>query len=318
MEDIGLRPLSIAVKKPLAKGIWLFELTAPDGGDLPPFEAGAHVTVETPSGKRRHYSLCNDPAERHRYMLAVKAERPGRGGSASMIDDTAEGGEIMVSAPGNSFALVEAPDYVFVAGGIGITPILSMVSHLESQGQTNYRLVYCTRGPEVAAFMGELSTPPFADRVTIHHDGGDPDRTYDFWDLFATPARAHVYCCGPAPLMEEVRGVTGHWPQSAIHFEDFATGAGAARPEDRPFTVRHAETGELVEVPAGQTILDSLRAGGHRLASSGESGTCGTCKTVLVSGEADHRDMVLTDEEKQGHIMICVSRALSDELVLKW
>jgi len=318
MEDIELRPLSIAVKKPLAEGIWLFELTAPDGGELPPFEAGAHVTVETPSGRRRQYSLCNNPAERHRYVLAVKAERPGRGGSASMIDDTAEGGEIMVSPPDNGFPLVEAPDYVFVAGGIGITPVLSMVRHLESRGRTNYRLVYCTRGPEVTAFLDELSAPPFAGRVTIHHDGGDPDRAYDFWDLFETPGKAHVYCCGPAPLMEEVRGVTGHWPQSAIHFEDFATDTGAARPDDKRFTVRHAVTGETLEIPAGQTILDSLRAAGHKLASSCESGTCGTCKTVLVSGEADHRDMVLTDEEKRSHVMICVSRALSDELVLKW
>jgi len=318
MEDLELRPLRIAAKKALAEGIWLFELTAPDGGDLPPFEAGAHVTVETPSGKRRQYSLCNGPVERHRYALAVKAERPGRGGSASMIDDTAEGGEIMVSAPDNTFPLVEAPDYVFVAGGIGITPILSMIRQLESLGRTHYRLVYCTRGPEVTAFLDELSAPPFADRVTIHHDGGNPDRAYDFWDLFATPTKAHVYCCGPAPLMEEVRGVTGHWPQSAIHFEDFAAGAGAQRPDDKPFTVRHAETGEVVEIPVGRTILDSLRAAGHRLASSCESGTCGTCKTVLVSGGVDHRDMVLTDEEKRDHIMICVSRALSDELVLKW
>ena len=318
MEDIDLRPLRIAEKKILAEGIWLFELAAPGGGELPPFEAGAHVTVETPSGKRRQYSLCNDPAERHRYVLGIKAERPGRGGSSSLVDETSEDDEIMVSAPDNSFPLREAPDHIFVAGGIGITPIMSMIRHLAARGQTNYRLIYCTRDAASTAFLDDLSAPPFAERVTIHHDGGDPNQAYDFWDLFEKAGKAHVWCCGPAPLMEEVRGVTGHWPQSAIHFEDFATDAGAARADDKPFTVRHAETGETVEIPAGQTILDTLRAAGHKTPSSCESGTCGTCKTVLVSGEADHRDMVLTDEEKQGHIMICVSRALSDELVLKW
>jgi phthalate 4,5-dioxygenase reductase subunit len=318
MQDLEWRPLRIAGKSALADGIVLFELVAADGGDLAPFESGAHVTVETRSGKRRQYSLCNDPAERHRYQLAVKAERAGRGGSLSLIEETEQGGEIMVSTPDNSFPLVEAPGYIFVAGGIGITPIMSMVRHLEARGQANYRLIYCTRDPAVTAFLDDLSSPPYSDRVTVHHDGGDPDRVFDFWEIFETPGKAHVYCCGPTPLMEEVRGVTGHWPQSAIHFEDFASDVEALRPDDRAFTLRHADTGEIVEIPADQTILDTLRAAGHRLASSCESGTCGTCKTVLVSGAADHRDMVLTTEEKEGHVMICVSRALSDELVLKW
>jgi phthalate 4,5-dioxygenase reductase subunit len=318
MEDLKLRPLRIAAKKPLAEDIWLFELVTPDGSDLPAFEAGAHIAVETPSGKRRQYSLCNAPAERHRYVIAVKAERPGRGGSTSLIDGTAEGDELMVCDPENNFRLVDAPDYIFVAGGIGITPIISMIRHLETQGRTNYRLIYCTRAPEVTAFLDELSCADVVGRVTIYHDGGDPDRAFDFWDTFEKPGKGHVYCCGPTPLMEEVRGVTGHWPQSAIHFEDFATDVEAVRPDDRAFTVRHAETGEAIEIPADRTILETLRASGHRVPSSCESGTCGTCKTVLVSGEADHRDMVLTDEEKKDHIMICVSRAVSDELVLKW
>lgn len=318
MQDLEWRPLRIAGKSALADDIVLFELVAADGGELAPFEAGAHVTVETRSGKRRQYSLCGDPGERHRYLLAVKAERAGRGGSLSLIEETEQGGEIMVSTPDNSFPLVEAPGYIFVAGGIGITPIMSMVRHLEARGQANYRLIYCTRDPAVTAFLNELSSPPFAGRVIVHHDGGDPDRAFDFWEIFEKTGKAHVYCCGPTPLMEEVRGVTGHWPQSAIHFEDFASDVEALRPDDKGFTLRHADTGEIVEIPADQTILDTLRAVGHRLASSCESGTCGTCKTVLVSGAADHRDMVLTTEEKEGHVMICVSRALSDELVLKW
>lgn len=318
MEDLKLRPLRITAKEPLADDIWQFVLVAPDGSDLPAFDAGAHIAVETPSGKRRQYSLCNNPAEVHRYVLGVKAERPGRGGSASLVDGTSQGDEILVSDPDNGFPLVDAPEYIFVAGGIGITPIVSMIRHLEAQGRTNYRLIYCTRAPEVTAFLNELSSPGLADRVIIHHDGGDPDRAFDFWDTFEKPSKALVYCCGPTSLMEEVRAVTGHWPQSAIYFEDFATDVEAVRPDDRAFIVRHAETGEVVEIPEDQTILDTLRATGHHVPSSCESGTCGTCKTVLVSGEADHRDMVLTDQERKGHIMICVSRALSGELVLKW
>lgn len=318
MEDLKLQPLRIAAKKALAEDIWLFELVAPDGGELPAFEAGAHIAVETPSGKRRQYSLCNAPTDRHRYLIAVKAERPGRGGSVSLVDRTAEGGEVLVSDPDNSFPLVDAPEYIFVAGGIGITPIVAMIRNLEAQGHANYRLIYCTRAPEVTAFLEELSGAGFAERVTIHHDGGNPDRAFDFWETFEKPTKAHVYCCGPTPLMEEVRGVTGHWPQSAIHFEDFATDVEAVRADDRAFAIRHAETGETIDVPADRTILETLRAAGHRVPSSCESGTCGTCKTVLVAGEADHRDMVLTDRERKDHIMICVSRALSDELVLKW
>lgn len=312
-----LRPLLVREKRQLTPDVWRFELVAPDGTPLPSFAAGAHVTVETPSGARRTYSLCNDPAEADRYLLAVKQERQGRGGSTSLIEGVQEGDRVMVSAPINRFPLLPAPQYLFVAGGIGITPILAMLREAARSG-ADFKLVYCTRSPELTAFREELAAPELAGRVTLHHDDGDPDRAFDFWPLFEKPGRAHVYCCGPRPLMEEVRAVTGHWPESAIHFEDFASDVQALRPDDSAFEVRHARTGETVEVAADQTILEALRARGHRLPSSCESGTCGSCRTRLVAGEADHRDLVLSEAEQEDSIMICVSRACAGTLVLDW
>ncbi len=310
--------LRIDRKTELAEDIYLFELTRPDNAPLPSFEAGAHVTVITPCGARRNYSLCNDPTDDSRYQLGIKAERGGRGASVSMVEQAAEGDVLPVANPENTFSLVDADEYIFIAGGIGITPIICMVRTLLARGMGNFHLYYLTRGPELTAFREELSSADLAGRVTVHHDGGDPDNMYDFWPLFEKPGKAHVYCCGPRPLMEEIRGVSGHWSQDRIHFEDFASDVMALREDDRAFVVRHADTGETVEVPADATILETLRRAGHELPSSCESGTCGTCRTELVSGEADHRDMVLEAHQRESHIMICVSRARGDELVLRW
>ncbi len=313
----ALQPLTIKRKQPLAEGIWRFELVARDNQPLPAFTAGSHIAVRTPSGAKRHYSLSNDPAETDRYELGVKVEPQGRGGSTSLVEDTREGGELMVSAPMNTFALEPAPGYILIAGGIGITPILSMARQLRREAAA-FQLVYCARNAEVTAFGDELSEPDFAAHVTVHHDDGDPGRMYDFWDLFERPGKAHVYCCGPRPLMEEILGVSGHWPHGAIHFEDFATDVNPVRPDDRCFTVRRHSTGQCFPVPSDHTILETLRAAGEMLPSSCESGTCGTCRTRVVEGAVDHRDRVLSDEQRRHDIMICVSRALGDELVLDW
>jgi phthalate 4,5-dioxygenase reductase subunit len=316
--DNGFRSLLIRRKWLLAKDIHGFELVDPGAAPLAPFEAGGHVTVETPAGIRRRFSLANDPAEVGRYFLGVKAERPGRGGSASLVDGTAQGDTIPASAPSNDFALVDAPEYLFIAGGIGITPILSMLCVLRRNGGPAFSLVYCTRDADHTAFLDELSDGSWGGQVTIHHDDGDPQRMLDLWPLLEKPGRAHVYCCGPRPMMDDVRDMSGHWPSGAIHFEDFATDVQPHVAGDGPFTVRHADSGETVDIPADATILETLRKRGHRLPSSCESGTCGTCRTELVAGEADHRDLVLAPDERHGHIMICVSRARSDELVLRW
>ncbi|MEQ8710344.1 MAG: PDR/VanB family oxidoreductase [Rhodospirillales bacterium] len=306
--------LKVAEKRQLADAVWLFDLVHPEGDELPPFGAGGHIPVRTPSGAMRHYSLSNNPSERHRYQIAVKHEPDSRGGSRSMVEDVAVGDLLSVDEPGNDFPLGDAPDYLLIAGGIGITPILAMARQLTDEGK-DFHLIYCSRSAEQAGFLDVLASDAVGGKVTIHHDGGDPDEVYDFWDLLENPSKTHVYCCGPKPLMEEIRGMTGHWPEPAIHFEDFSP-VERIRAEDRAFRVTLAKSGQTVEVAADQTILEALRAAGLKTVSSCESGTCGTCKTGLLEGQADHRDMVLMDEEKADQIMICVSRADDGDLVL--
>lgn len=293
-----------------------FQLGSTDGNPLPPFEPGAHISVQTPSGAMRRYSLIGDPADRDHYVFAAKRESGGRGGSVSLHDELNEGGLVKVEAPANEFALVDAPGYLFIAGGIGITPVLSMVRALQRNNRTNWRLVYCTRSADQAAYLEELSSPALADRVVIHHDNGDPDQVFDLWPYLENPDASHIYCCGPEPLMTDVRDMTGHWPIPAVHFEDFSP-VDAVRADDRAFEVQVGDNGAVITVPADKTVLEALRNAGLDRRSSCESGTCGTCKTRYLGGEVDHRDLCLTDEERRTHLMICVSRCHGDRLVIE-
>ncbi|HLH88748.1 MAG TPA: PDR/VanB family oxidoreductase [Xanthobacteraceae bacterium] len=311
--DPPMFPRRVTRTERIAADIHSFELRDPAGADLPEFSAGSHVSVRVPNGLVRKYSLCNDPAERDRYVIAVKREADGRGGSDSLIRDVAAGAELPVSAPINNFALTKSSaGYVFIAGGIGITPIMSMIRQLQANGD-RFKLYYCTRSPDATAFRGDLAAPALRGKVTIHHDGGDLARALDLWPIVEKP-RGHLYCCGPRGLMQAVRDMTGHWSPSAVHFESFTD--AAPRRDDKPFTVRLARSGRVIEVPVGATILEALRAGGLDVPSSCESGTCGTCRTGLIAGEADHRDLVLSDDERARNIMVCVSRARGDELVI--
>jgi phthalate 4,5-dioxygenase reductase subunit len=307
--------LRVARKTALARDIWGFELRHPQGLALPAFSAGSHLTVQVPCGVRRNYSLCSDPADTVAYQIAVKRDASGRGGSVSMADDVQEGALLSVSAPRNNFELhSRAKDFLFVAGGIGITPILSMMRHLKTQDQAQFRLIYCTRDADDTAF-GDLLQSEFAGQVQLHHDHGDIAQALDFWPVFETQGKAQVYCCGPRGLMDAVADMSGHWPMGAIHFESFGVDASAYA-ANVPFSVRLHQSGVSIPVAADQSILDALRANGQRVPSSCESGTCGSCRTGLLSGDVEHRDMVLGDDEKQSHIMVCVSRAHGGELVL--
>jgi phthalate 4,5-dioxygenase reductase subunit len=310
-----MRSLLVARKEAAAEGITLFELRDPTGAALPEFTPGAHLSVRVPDGAMRNYSIASDPAERLHYVLAVKREEAGRGGSVGLVDRVQAGDRLEVSAPRNLFELVEAPRYIFVAGGIGITPILSMVQAVRAAGRP-FRLYYLTRSRAATAFAAELSAPPLAGHVTLHHDAGDPERGFDLWPVFETPDRAHIYCCGPRALMDAVRDMTGHWPVSAVHFEDFGSDLVRPRADDTVFTVVLARSGAELPVPVGTSIMEVVRAHGVRVPSSCESGTCGTCRTGLLEGEADHRDRVLMPAEQRSTIMICVSRAKSARLVV--
>ena len=316
LEEPPFMTLRVVSKTAVAQDIWSFELRHAQGLALPAFTAGAHLTVALPSGVRRNYSLCSDPADHAMYQIAVKRDAQGRGGSICMIDDVQAGDLLSVSAPRNNFELnPRAHKFLFIAGGIGITPILSMVRHLKAQGQAQFKLIYCTRDAANTAFLTELSGPEFAGQVQVHHDHGDLAQALDLWPVFESPGDSHVYCCGPRGLMEAVADMSGHWPFGSIHFESFGVDASAYA-ANTAFTVRLVKSGITVPVTAEQSILQALRAGGHRVPSSCESGTCGSCRTGLLSGDVEHRDMVLGVDEKTDQIMVCVSRARSGELVL--
>lgn len=307
-------PLRVTRNDKIADGIHLLEFRDPGGRSLPEFSAGAHIGVRVPNGLLRKYSLCNDPAERDRYQVAVKRESNGRGGSCSLIDDTKAGDELAVIAPVNDFGLPpRAQDFLFIAGGIGVTPFMAMIREIMAQGK-RFRLFYCSRSPETTAFRDELGAPEFKDSVIIHYDQGDVSRSLDLRPILAERKnREHLYCCGPRPLMEAVRAMTDHWSPTAVHFEAFSE-AETHKAGDKPFKVKLARSGAVIEVPTDKTILEVLREHGLDVPSSCETGTCGTCRTKMLAGEADHRDLVLAEHERKDTIMICVSRARTDEI----
>lgn len=311
--DLSLR---IAHKDFIAADICLFRLESTDGSLLPSFEAGAHINVRTPHGLIRKYSLCGDPHDLASYRIAVQKEKDSAGGSVSLIQDTDVGDVLSLSKPENAFSFEQkAPRYIFIAGGIGITPIYSMIAWLEAEGIQGWKLYYLTKDPSVTAFLAQLRTEDMVSRVHIHHSQEASGKRFDLWPILEKANSAHVYCCGPRELMEDVRAMTGHWSPSRVHFESFVTG-GRPQPDDKAFRVRIRSTGDEFVVPVGQSILTVLRENGYPVPSSCESGTCGTCRTRIRSGVADHRDMVLMPEEQEGQIMLCVSRAESPMLEL--
>lgn len=317
--DTNFSTLTVTRSERAAQGIQLFEFRHPDGSALPAFTPGAHIKVRTPSGQTRQYSLCNAPDETDRYIIAVKREAQGRGGSMSMVDELKVGESVEVGEVENLFELDErARSFILVAGGIGITPLLAMARSLMAEGERKFKLYYLTRDAESTAFLDDILSSDLKAHVVIHHDGGDPANSYDLWPALEKPGTLtgqHLYCCGPRGLMDAVRDMTGHWPSSTVHFESFG-GDTKIHADDQAFSVRLARSGLTLDVPVGRSILEVAREHGIKAASSCESGTCGTCKTGLLEGEADHRDMVLLDEEKANHIMICVSRAKAGNLVI--
>ena len=309
-------PLRVTRNDKIADGIHLLEFRDPGGRALPEFSAGAHIGIRVPNGLLRKYSLCNDPAERDRYQIAVKRESNGRGGSCNLIDNVKPGDELTITAPVNDFGLPpRAQDFLFIAGGIGVTPMMAMIQQVVAEGK-RFRLFYCSRSPETTAFRDELSMPQFRDMVTIHYDRGDASRSLDLRPILAERKnREHLYCCGPRPLMEAVRAMTDHWSSTAVHFEAFSE-AETHKVDDKPFRVRLARSGAVLDIPTSKTILEALRDHGLEVPSSCETGACGTCRTKLLAGEADHRDLVLAEHERKDTIMICVSRARGEEIII--
>ena len=308
--------LNVVGKKEIANGIFEFELRDPAGQPLPAFTPGSHISVRTPAGLINKYSLSNSALETDRYVIAVKKDEQGRGGSVSMADDLAQGAQIDVSLPENAFELTnKRTDYIFIAGGIGITPIYSMIQYLLGTGVDTFKLYYLTRNAQSTAYRDELNTSTLQGRTVIHHDDGNLDNGYDLWPVLENPRNSQIYCCGPRFLMECVKDMTGHWPAGSVTFESFGTEAKQAK-NNTPFAVTLQSSGKTIQVDEKTTILEALAKNGVIVPSSCESGTCGTCKTGLIAGDADHRDMVLDESEQHCKIMVCVSRAKSGDLVL--
>jgi len=302
----------ISQKREIANQLHFFELTAADGKPLPVVHPGDHITVETPSGDNRRYSLASVSENKMSYCIVVKREADGRGGSISMADNTEVGDELNISDPNSEFDFVDGAKYLLIAGGIGITPIYSMWQYLVENDHPDFQLIYLTRTPEDTAFAQEFKESKYHARVHIHHSQGG---RFDFWDLLMTPSEKHVYCCGPKSLIDEIKDMTGHWPKRLIHFEDFAP-VKAIRADDKSFTVRLKSNDQVIEVGERETLLHALRQQGHRIQSSCESGTCGSCKVTYVNGVVDHRDLVLEPKERKDKIMVCVSRSAGEEILL--
>jgi len=294
------------------------ELRAPDWSDLARWYPGAHIDLYLPSGRIRQYSLCGDPADRRCYRIAVRRIPDGTGGSNEVHDDLPVGALVGVRGPRNAFGFVEPGRSThvervhFVAGGIGITPILPMVREAERTG-LNWTLVYVGRERRTLPFLDELTR--FGDRVTIRTDdecGALP--TAD--DLLPPNVRSGdaIYCCGPVPMMDLIAARVRSEPGVELHAERFSA---APVVDGRPFRIRLARTGRIVDVAADRTALDAVLGVDPRTPYSCRQGFCGTCAVHVSDGEVDHRDNLLTQEERDaGTMLLCVSRAHSPDLTV--
>jgi len=314
----------ITRKFPVATDICLFELTAADGEPLPPFSAGAHIDVHV-DGFIRQYSLCNSPAERDVYRIGVLRDPASRGGSLAM-HACADGATLEISAPRNHFPLdANAAHTILFAGGIGITPILAMATELRATGRS-FELHYCTREPARTAFREQLAEPGLKERSHVYFDSDGPQARIDLPAVLANPQeRTHVYVCGPAGFIDAVLGAASNagWPAANLHREYFGApqqpaAAGVDADADAAFQVTLAGSGKTVDVPAGTTVVEALRTCGIEVPVSCEQGVCGTCLTRVLSGEPDHRDVYLTDEERAANdqFLPCCSRSKTPVLVI--
>ncbi|WP_044559012.1 PDR/VanB family oxidoreductase [Azospirillum sp. B4] len=316
----GTLMLRVAAKTVEAEGICSFELADPTGAPLPAFSAGSHIDVLIDDGLTRQYSLCNDPAEGHRYLIGVLRDPASRGGSAAMHDRVAVGQLIRVSAPRNHFALAHgAGRHLLLAGGIGVTPILCMAERLAATGAA-FAMHYCARSPARAAFRDRIRASGFADAVRFHFDDGDAAQKLDIPALLAAQdAGTHLYVCGPKGFMDAVLGAarSGGWPEERLHYEFFGAEVAPAA-GDQAFEVQLASSGRIIAVPADKTVVQALLEARVVVDTSCEQGVCGTCLTRVLDGVPDHRDLYLTPEEqaRNDQFLPCCSRAKTPRLVL--
>ena len=314
----GWFELKVVAKSEEAQGIFRFELASPDGRDLPEFEAGSHLEVSI-ENMIRHYSLASSPLDRGRYVLGIQREQNGRGGSLTFCDTFDVGKVIQVRGPHNLFKLVpDGRSYLLLAGGIGITPIMSMAEALWAEGK-EFRFHYSVRTKERMAFYEALMRSPFADKVVFHFDDGAPEQRLNLSDLLSNPETgAQFYFCGPPAMIDAAvaEARAKGWAQDQIHYERFSAAPVAG--ENMVFQIVIKSTGQKIIVPPEKTAVQVLAEAGYHIPVSCEQGVCGTCVTKVVEGIPEHRDSFLLDDEKSSNslFMPCCSRARSDVLVL--
>jgi ferredoxin-NADP reductase len=299
----------------LAEDVVALTLADPDGAPLPPWTPGAHVDLVLTPDLVRQYSLCGVPSDDRRIRVAVLRDPAGRGGSAYVHERLTVGSRVRVRGPRNHFPLVTSPGYLFIAGGIGISPLLPMLAEARAAG-ADWRLVYLGASRRAMPFLDELAD--YGDRVTLVPK--DEAGRVDLATVLGTPTPdTLVYCCGPERLLAEVeqRCAEG-WPPGALHLERFAAAPTGEAAGNQAFELVLARTGLTIQVPADRSAFDAVQDAGVSVLGSCHEGICGTCEQVVLDGEVDHRDCVLSAEEQQTNetMMICVSRSRSGRLTL--
>lgn len=297
-----------------------YEFVPADGSDWPAFDAGAHIDVRISDKLVRQYSLCNDPSERNRYVIAVKKDVHGRGGSKLLHESMRPGDAVEIGSPRNNFALnLDFQQYVLIAGGIGITPLLSMAHRLWAAGKP-FELHICARDQAAQPFADALSEIPFSDAVHVYLDNADIQQRFDAGQILGQYKRnTALYICGPGGFMSSVMqtGEQQGWPQTAMFSETFAPPKIDAT-ENKSFEVFLARSKKTLQVRPDEFLIDVLHGNGHQVMCSCTQGICGSCITPVLEGVPDHRDAVMSDAERNSNkqMCVCVSRAKSARLVL--
>ncbi|MBI0374791.1 oxidoreductase [Streptomyces albiflaviniger] len=310
--------LTVTATELVAKGILRVTLAAQDGGELPVWTPGAHIDLHFVSrGVEyvRQYSLCGRTADRQHWQVAVLLVPDGRGGSAHIHESFKEGDTVHVTGPRNNFPLVSARRYLFIAGGIGITPMLPMITEVAA-AERDWRLVYCGRSFDSMAFIDDVLALG-ADNVLLHAD--DIHGRADLGALIAqTCPEDVIYCCGPESMLSAVGENCAAWSRDRVHVERFSRRDDGDEQSATAFDVEFARTGVTVTVPADRSILEMAEELGVDIDSSCQEGVCGSCETRVISGIPDHRDEVLSEDERATGqtMMVCVSRSCSARLVL--
>jgi len=313
-----VRPLVVRAAEPVAEGIVRLRLAATDGRPLPQWAPGAHIDIECgETGLSRQYSLCGPLSDTSEWTVAVQLDPASRGGSAWIHRHATPGTVLRVRGPRNHFRLDEqARRLIFVAGGIGITPIMAMAERARALG-IPYEIHYSVRCRACLAFERELRE---LHGERLHLYVSEEGRRNDLAGLLATPdPQARIYACGPQRMLEALERLAAGWPEDALRIEHFSGSAPRLDPSrERPFEVELRNSGLRLEVPADRTLLEVLRASNVDVQSDCEEGLCGSCEVGVLEGEVDHRDSVLGRAERQGHrrMMACCSRARSQRLVL--